>query len=74
MDDQILDIIHLIEQSTLDPTIKEILLRDLKAEGLTEFLKEQIEAYCFEGIKKAEAKIEAAKKILAEKKQQNPPE
>jgi len=43
---QIQKIIDLIEQSNLDRTIKDILIRDLKSEGLTEFLREQIIAYC----------------------------
>ena len=41
MDDKIQNIIHLIQQSPLDQTIKDILIRDLEAEGLTDFLKEQ---------------------------------
>ena len=36
------NIIYLIEQSALDQTIKDILIRDLQSEGLTDFLKEQI--------------------------------
>ncbi len=43
-------IIEVIEASELDPTIKEILVRDLKSEGLTEFLEEQIKAYCDKAI------------------------
>lgn len=74
MDDQIQNIISLIEQSALDQTIKDILIRDLKAEGLTDFLSDQIEAYCAEGIKKVEATIEARKKGSEEQKQQNPAE
>lgn len=68
MDDQIQNIIHLIEQSPLDQTIKDILIRDLQNEGLTDFLKEQINAYCLEGLKEIDDKIEAAKKAL----EQNP--
>lgn len=67
MDKKIDDLIHLIESSALDQTIKDILVRDLKAEGLTDFLKEQIKAYCLEGIKKLDERIEAAKKVLEQK-------
>ncbi|MBL8030151.1 MAG: hypothetical protein JNN11_02795 [Candidatus Doudnabacteria bacterium] len=59
------NIIYLVEQSALDETIKQILIRDLKAEGLTEFLREQIKAYCFDEIKKLDTRIEEAKKLLA---------
>jgi hypothetical protein len=72
MDDKLLNIIHLIEESPLDQTIKDILIRDLKSEGLNDFLKEQIKAYCLEGIKKIDVKIEAAKKELEAQPQQNP--
>lgn len=66
MDDKIQAIVNLIEQSPLDQTIKDILIRDLKVEGLNDFLKEQIKAYCLEGIKQIDAQIEEAKKILEE--------
>lgn len=73
MDDKAKDIIYLIQQSPLDETIKGILIRDLQTEGLTEFLREQIRAYCLEGIKQADVRIEQAKKVLEEKgKQENP--
>ncbi len=72
MDEKIEKIIHLIEISALDDTIKEILIRDLRAEGLTEFLKEQIRAYCFEGIKQIDSRIEEAKKVLEEQAPQSP--
>lgn len=65
MDEKIQKIIHLIEQSDLDDTIKNILIRDLQAEGLTDFLKEQIRAYCLEGIKHADEEMEKAKQLLA---------
>ena len=64
MDEKIENIIHLIQQSPLDETIKSILIRDLQTEGLTDFLKEQIKAYCLEGMKLIDEKMEAAKKIL----------
>ncbi len=60
------DLIHLIEMSDLDQTIKDILIRDLKNEGLTEFLAEQIKAYCLAGMKLIDARIEKAKGILEE--------
>ena len=64
MDAKIESIINLIQQSPLDQTIKDILIRDLQTEGLTEFLKEQIKAYCLEGIKLIGTEIEEAKKAL----------
>lgn len=64
MDSQIDNIIYLIQQSPLDQTIKDILIRDLQNDGLTEFLKEQIKVYCLEGLKKADEQIEAAKQAL----------
>ncbi len=67
MDDKIQKIIYLIEQSPLDQTIKSILIRDLKTEGLTDFLREQIKAYCVEGMKELDEKISQAKKILEER-------
>lgn len=69
MDDKIQNIIYLIQQSPLDETIKQILIRDLQTEGLTDFLREQIHAYCLEGLKIIDEKIEEAKKALNE---QNP--
>ena len=59
-------IIYLIQQSELDQTIKEILTRDLKSEGLTEFLREQIKAYCMQGLKEIDEKIAQAKQALSE--------
>ncbi len=72
MDPKIEDIIFLIQSSELDQTIKDILIRDLQNEGLTDFLKEQIKSYCLDDIKKTNERIEAAKKIL-EEQQENPP-
>jgi hypothetical protein len=57
-------IIHLIQESDLDQTIKDILIRDLQTEGLTDFLREQIKAYCLEGIKKLDLQIAQAKNLL----------
>lgn len=64
MDDKIQKIVHLIQQSDLDQTIKDILIRDLQSEGLTDFLREQIKAYCLEGIKRLDVQIEEARKVL----------
>ncbi len=72
MDEKAEKIIHLIQISDLDQTIKDILIRDLQTEGLTDFLKEQIKAYCLEGIKKNDERIEEAKKLLAAQATQNP--
>lgn len=66
MDDKTQSIIHLIQQSTLDQTIKDILIRDLQTEGLTDFLREQIKAYCLEGMKILDSQIEEARKVLEE--------
>lgn len=64
MDEKLQKIIDLIEQSALDRTIKDILIRDLQNEGLTDFLREQIKAYCLEGIKQLDSKMEEAKAAL----------
>lgn len=71
MDEKIQNIIHLIQSSDLDQTIKDILIRDLETEGLTDFLKEQIKAYCLEGIKRIDERIASAKQTL-EEPSQNP--
>jgi hypothetical protein len=73
MDDKLKNIIYLIQESPLDQTIKDILIRDLQSEGLTDFLREQIKAYCLEGIKELDDKIIEAKKILEEQGQQSSP-
>ncbi|HEX3095656.1 MAG TPA: hypothetical protein VHQ20_00870 [Patescibacteria group bacterium] len=64
MDEQIQKVVDLVQQSDLDQTIKDILIRDLQTEGLTDFLKEQIKAYCLEGIKRLDGPIEDAIKAL----------
>lgn len=71
MNDEILDVVELIKASELDQTIKDILIRDLQVEGLTDFLREQIKAYCLEGMKRANDQINRAKGLL-EKNDQNP--
>jgi hypothetical protein len=72
MDQNIEDIIVLIKESELDQTIKDILIRDLQVDGLNDFLREQIIAYCTEGLKRADAQIERAKNALGTKDQKNP--
>ncbi|HEX3099754.1 MAG TPA: hypothetical protein VHQ41_02155 [Patescibacteria group bacterium] len=64
MDDKIQKIVNLIQASDLDQTIKDILIRDLQTEGLTDFLREQIKAYCLEGIKIIDQRLEEAKSAL----------
>ncbi len=66
MDQKVEKIITLIQTSDLDQTIKEILIRDLQVDGLTDFMKEQIKAYCLDGIQKNNQIIEEAKKALNE--------
>ena len=72
MEEKIQKVIHLIQESPLDQTIKDILIRDLQTEGLTDFMKEQIKAYCLEGLKKIDSEIEQAKKFLEEQGQPIP--
>ena len=69
MDDKLQKVIQLVQSSTLDQTIKDILIRDLTTEGLegNEFLKEQIKAYCLSEVSKIDVEIEQVKKILEEK-------
>ena len=57
-------IIQLVENSCLDQTVKEILIRDLKKEGLTDFLKEQIQAYCMDGIEKIDKQVVEIDQLL----------
>lgn len=64
MAEDIQTIIELIRQSPLDQTVKDILIRDLNNDGLTDFLKEQINTYCNEGIKKLDKQIEEAEKKM----------
>ncbi len=66
MEDKIQNIVHLIQKSDLDQTIKDILIRDLQTDGLNDFLREQIRAYCLENIKLIDESMEKAKKALEE--------
>ena len=72
MDDKVQNIIYLIEQSDLDQTIKDILIRDLQTDGLTDFLREQIKAYCVEGLKQIDERMQKAKQSLEQPSSQNP--
>lgn len=72
MDDKVQNIIYLIEQSELDQTIKDILIRDLQTDGLTDFLREQIKAYCVQGLKQIDERMEKAKQSLEQPSNQNP--
>lgn len=40
------ELIAIVQQSDLDSTIKDILIRDIRNEGVNEFLLEQVIAYC----------------------------
>ena len=66
MEEKIKKIIDLIKRSDPDDTVKDILIRDLQTDGLTDFLREQIKSYCLEDIKKIDQQIAEAKKILEE--------
>ncbi len=70
MDEKLRKIIYLISISDLDQTIKDILIRDLIADGLTDFLREQIRAYCLEGLQQQGQEVDEAKSVLEES--QNP--
>jgi hypothetical protein len=39
-------LIKIVQESDLDPTIKDILIRDISNEGVNDFLVEQVIAYC----------------------------
>lgn len=69
MDEKVQKIVYLIQLSDLDQTIKDILIRDLQSEGLTDFIREQIRAYCLEGLRNMDVQTEEAKKILEENPQ-----
>jgi hypothetical protein len=66
MDEKLQKIINLVKNSELDETIKNILIRDLSNEGLNDFLKEQIKAYCLAEIRKIDAEMEDIQRILNE--------
>ncbi len=74
MNDKLQKVIQLVQNSQLDQTIKDILVRDLTTDGLegNEFLKEQIKAYCLSEVEKIDAEIEEVQKILDEKDKSAP--
>ena len=55
------EVIAIIEESELDPTIKEILIRDVRNEGVTEFLLDQVIAYCDNAIAYLNKNMESQK-------------
>ena len=55
------ELIEIVEKSDLDPTIKQILVRDIKNEGVSEFLVEQVLAYCDNAIAVLKGRIEKQK-------------
>ncbi len=66
MDEKVEKIIYLIHSSDLDETVKNVLIQTLASEGLTDFIKEQIRAYCFDGLAGGDAQVDEAKQILEE--------
>jgi hypothetical protein len=44
------ELIAIIQQSNADPTVKEILIRDIKEGGVTDFLIDHVVAYCDKAI------------------------
>ncbi len=76
MNDKLQKVIQLVQNSQLDQTIKDILIRDLQTEGLENnaFLKEQVKAYCLSEIQKIDAEMEVVMQILDEKDPQSKPE
>ncbi len=71
-DDKIQKIIDLIQKSDLDATIKGILIRDLQSEGLTDFLREQIKAYCLEALMDLDEDYNKAVEMLKSQSKQDP--
>ena len=68
MDEKLQKITNLIQKSPLDETIKGILIRDLEKEGLNDFMKEQIKAYCLAEIKNIDEEMADIEEILNERK------
>ncbi len=56
------ELVGIIEKSGLDNTIKSILIRDIKSEGATEFLVEQVIAYCDNAIDVLKNKVKEQSK------------
>lgn len=53
------DLISIIETSDLDPTIKNILVRDIKKEGVNDFYIEQVVAFCDNATKILKDKLDS---------------
>ena len=51
------ELIKIVQKSELDPTIKNILIRDIRNEGVNEFLLEQVIAYCDNAIESLKGKL-----------------
>lgn len=56
-------LVALVEKSDLDPAIKEILIRDIKKEGVSDFLIEQVLAYCDKAIDVLKQKTQTEKSV-----------
>ena len=56
------ELVGIIEKSSLDNTIKTILIRDIQSEGVTEFLLEQVVAYCDDAIDILKGRLKDAAK------------
>ena len=54
-------LVEIVEKSDLDPTIKEILIRDIKQEGVNEFYVEQVLAFCDNAEKELKEKFPDSK-------------
>ena len=51
------ELVAIVEKSTLDQTLKDILIRDIKAEGVSEFYIDQVLAYCENAIAALKDKV-----------------
>ncbi len=66
MDEKVEKIIYLIHVSDLDETVKGVLIQTLLSEGLTDYIREQIKAYCLDGIQNPDERTDAARLVLEE--------
>ena len=51
------ELVSLVNKSDLDPVIKDILVRDIQKEGVSDFLVEQVLAYCDKTIETLKQKM-----------------
>ncbi|HYF05857.1 MAG TPA: hypothetical protein VEA59_06845 [Patescibacteria group bacterium] len=58
------DVCFLIDCSTLDQTLKDILIRDIKANGIDDFTREQVLAYCDKVEKQLDERVKRAQSAL----------